>query len=183
MVLFYFDEEVKNKYKNHANNNNISFNDFKTIALEQISKIFPLYFNNINPKYINNIIVGDKNKIVFYCMGDKFSLSNITSILIYHKTKSSNTIKYYILLLGTHNRFRKYGYGKILLNEFIQWIKSHDNSKIEKKLVLKSLESSMGFYISNGFIQSNLKHNKLFYKYETNTELNSNLEKILELNL
>ena len=41
----------------------------------------------------------------------------------------------------------------------------------------------MSFYFSYGFVQSELKPNKLFYKYETSDELKSNQEKILELNI
>ena len=86
-------------------------------------------------------------------------------------------------MLGTHERFRKYGYGKVILDEFIEFIKKLNKSNKKIKILLKSLESSMGFYISNGFIQSELKSNRLFFKYETINELKLGKEQILELNI
>jgi len=189
MVLFEFEKIIKDKYLHYSNLNpekilNIDPIQFRQKGIEQISKIFPFYFTGINQNYLDNILADNKNQIIFSCIDCKFSLSNITSILIHHKTKSTDIIKYYILLLGTHERFRKFGYGKIILDEFIHWIKISKISKkleIKKKILLKSLESSMGFYLSIGFVQAELKSNKLFYKYETDNELKSNPEKILEL--
>lgn len=186
MVLFEFDEIIKDKYNRCNKNNNtnpISFDEFKIKCLKKFSELFPFYFSGINHNYIQNILASDKIHIIFYCIGNNFDIKNITSILIYHKTTLSYIIKYYILLLGTHERFRKYGYGKVILDEFIEFIKKINKSNKKIKIILKSLESSMDFYLSNGFIKSDLKSNKLFYKYETIYELKKFEEKILELNI
>ena len=186
MVLFEFDKIIKDKYDKYIIKNNInqiSFNEYKSKGLEQFSKLFPFYFSGININYTDNILNSDKTHILVSCIGDKFDIKNITSILIYHKTISLDFTKYYILLLGTHERFRKYGYGKVILDEFIEFIKKLNKSNKKIKILLKSLESSMGFYISNGFIQSELKSNRLFFKYETINELKLGKEQILELNI
>jgi GNAT superfamily N-acetyltransferase len=202
MVLFRFDDIIKNKYKVYKEKNNnkeiICFDEFRTNGLEQFSKFLPFYFSGINQNYIQNILLSEKTHIIISCIDNVFSIKNSTSMLIYHKTKSSNCVKYYILLLGTHERFRKFGYGTIVLDEFIEYVKKTNPNKNKKtnpnknkktnpnknkKILLKSLESSMSFYFSYGFVQSELKPNKLFYKYETSDELKSNQEKILELNI
>lgn len=192
MVLLEFDKIIKDKYdkyirKNNLNNDThqISFDEFKSNSLKQFSKIFPFYFSGINQAYTNNIIYSDKTHILVSCIDDKFNIKNITSILIFHKTKSNELNKYYILLLGTHERIRKYGYGKVILDEFIEFVKSSNGLKKKNKILLKSLESSMQFYFSNGFVksESELKSNKLFYKYENSNELKLNQEKILELDI
>lgn len=187
MVLFFFDSIIKIKYKKFLSNNldknkNITLSEFKKSATKQILKIFPLYFLNINEKYIENILLDQNNYIVFYCMDVNFLLSNITSILIYHKIKIKELIKYYILLLGTHYKFRNVGYGKLILDEFIIWIKLSNTKNNKTKLILKSVKSSMDFYLSYGFVQSNISNsnsNRLFYKYEP--KLVKNYKYILEL--
>ena len=190
MVLFEFDKVIKDKYDKYIKKNNnstesISFNEFKLKGLEQFSKIFPFYFSGINQDYIQNILNSNKIHILISCMGCNFDIKNITSILIYHKTISSNLIKYYILLLGTHERFRKYGYGKVILDEFIEFVKKFNKSEKKIKIILRSLESSMGFYLSNGFVhsESELKSNRLFFKYESSNELKLYQEKILEFDI
>ena len=187
MVLFEFDKIIKYKYDKYIEKNNnvnqISFNEFNSKGIKKFSELFPFYFSGINQNYTQNILDSDKTHIIISCIDNKFDIKNITSILIYHKTTSSDTIKYYILLLGTHERFRKYGYGKVILDEFIEFIKISNRTNKKIKILLKSLESSLNFYLSNGFIESELKPNRLFYKYETAKELKLNEEKILELNI
>ena len=122
----------------------------------------------------------------FSCIDSFFSLGNITSIIIYRTTKSNLINKYYILLLGTHKKFRKYGYGQTILNEFIDNIKKNTVGKNKiNKLLLKSGDSSVNFYLNYGFVKStsSLQTNKLFFKYETRQELIKNKEKIFELNI
>lgn len=185
MVLFEFDKIVKSKYKNYINKSgsSIDFEEFKKKCLTSISKIFYLYFTGISADYINNILMNNKVRILMLCVNDKFSFQNIISIIIYHKTSSMDKIKYYLLAYGIHKKFRKYGYGKYSLDEFIDWIKISTNNNKQRIILLKSLESSMSFYLSYGFVLTDLASNKLFYKYEPNDELKSNQEKILEYSI
>jgi len=185
MVLFELNDIIKEKYNNYIKNNSvkISYEEYKLKALNQFSKIFLFYFNNINKKYIDNILYLNNIHIIIYCIDNSFNKKNITSILIYYKTTSLKLDKYYILLLGTHERFRNYGYGKVILHEFIESIKQINRYEKKIKILVKSLERSIKFYYEYGFIQSELKTNKFFYNFETTKELNSNKDKILELNI
>jgi hypothetical protein len=182
MVLFEFDKIIKSKYKKYINetSSSINFEEFKKKCLLSISKIFYLYFTGISEDYINNILINDKVRISIICVNEKFSLQNIISIIIYHKTSSEDKIKYYMLAYGIHKKFRKCGYGKYSLDEFINWIKISTNNNKQKILLLKSVETSMSFYLSYGFVLTDLASNKLFYKYEPRDELKSNQDKILE---
>jgi GNAT superfamily N-acetyltransferase len=174
MVLLEFDKIIKDKYDIYIkkkNLNSISFDEFKSNGLKIFSKLFPFYFSGINQNYIQNILYLNKTCIIVYCIGHKFDIKNITSILIYNKTISFEITKYYILLLGTHERFRNYGYGKIILDEFIEFVKKSNKLNKNIKILLKSLKKSFEFYISNGFVEKDgfvekeLKSNKLFLHF------------------
>ena len=171
MVLIFFDIMLKDKYKK-LGKNKIKWCEFKKIAKIQIFKIFPNYFGNISNEYIHSLLLDKNNHIIFNSIDSQFSISNITSILIYHKTKSKYFNKYYILLLGTHYKCRHVGYGKLFLDEFITWIKQSNN--INNKIILKSTNSSINFYISYGFTKTNISYCKLLYKYEPLTEFKNN---------
>ena len=173
MVLFEFDKIIKTKYNDYTKSNkNIEFIDFKLKAFEKIKKIFPFYFSKINQNYVDSIINLTNIKILLYCIENEFNIKNIVSILIYKKTNSKNSIKYNILLLGTHERFRKYGYGSVVLNNFVEFINESTKSKKKIKILVKSLESSVKFYLSNGFIKSMNQLNKIQDKYENILEFN-----------
>lgn len=185
MVLFEFNKIIKSKYKKYINETSspINFEEFKKKCLISISKIFHLYFTGISEDYINNILANDKVRILLMCVNEKFIFQNIISIMIYHKTSLGNKIKYYLLAYGIHKKFRKYGYGKHSLDEFINWIKISTNNNKQKILLLKSIVSSMSFYLSYGFVLTDLASNKLFYKYEPIDELKSNKDKILKYDI
>lgn len=188
MVLFEFDKLIKKKYLNYCRKNKsddvelMNFDQYKKNGIIQLTKIFKFYFGGISENYIINTLLNvDKVKILLSCIDSVFSLGNITSILVYHQIKSIESNKYYILLLGTHERFRKFGYGKVILDEFGDLIKSTKSYKNKNcKILLKSLESSLKFYLDYGFVLTSLQSNRLFYKYENNDELKNNQEKILE---
>ena len=185
MVLFEFDKIIKHKYKNKYKTKNdklanLSLDEFKNKMMEKFYSLTNLYFTGISVEYVKTLLE-NKNKIIFITMGQNFLSSEIISIIIYHKTISNNKIKYYILCFGIHNKLRKYGYGKNSLDEFVNWIKTKKISgKKEKILLLKSVESSLEFYKSYGFVEEILISNKLFFKYESIEELKNNKEKILK---
>lgn len=182
MIIFDFDKIIKKKYLTRSSNyDKLSFEEYKKLGLEKIIKLFSLYFTGISENYIQKIF-DDNNrvKILLFAMGQKFVSHEIISIIIYHKTILSDKIKYYVLCFGTHYRLRKYGYGKYSLDEFINWIKIKDKSDKQKIILLKSVESSLKFYLTYGFKKANLSLNKLFFKYEPIDELKLNQEKILE---
>lgn len=177
-MIFDFEKIIKNKY-----NKLYSYEEHKKKSIEKLMMITPNYFTGISENYLKSILYNHKIKILFITMGQKLITSEIVSIIIYQQTKSVDKTKYYILSFGIHKKLRKYGYGKNSLDELIQWIKQNNKSCKQKILLLKSMESSLKFYIKYGFIQSDLKSNKLFYKYEPKNELKLNQEKILEFEI
>lgn len=197
MVLFEFNKIIRHKYNYYKKKypdkvKDINQNDLYLIGLEKLSHLFPFCFSGITEEYIEKVISNKSNKIIIFCIGKEFNIKNIIGILVYHKTKLLNAIKYYILVLGTHEQYRNYGYGSALLNEFIKFIKNkhmNDNDcvKINKniivKILLKSVQSSVNFYVTHGFKQvnkDNINANKLFYKYESIDEIKNSSDKILE---
>lgn len=181
MTIFVFDKLIKDKFKMIKNNNILSFDEYKKKCIEKILLISPLYFKGISDKYIKLLM--EKNneiKILFITIGQKFIINDTISIIIYHKISSNDTNKYYILCFGVHRKFRKFGYGKYSLDEFIEWIKLSDKSCKQKIILLKSIETSLNFYKNYGFIQTNLMDNQLFFKYEPDNDLINNKDKILE---
>ena len=169
-MIFFFEKIVK-KYNNKE--------EIYKRGIRWIKKQSNLYIENINEQFIDIIFADNKNKIILFNIDSIFNTNNITSILVYHKVTSPIEIKYYILLLGTNCNFRNLGYANIILNEFIEWIKKNKSNK-KIKLIVKSVDSSLQFYLKFGFVKSN-SNNRLFYKYEPVKTINNGLDSILEL--
>lgn len=144
--------------------------DIIEISSKIIDKILDLiknkYTENLNEKFIKNILNDNKNKIIFQNIDYKMNNYNNTSILIYRKVYYKGVNKYYILLLGTHKDFRNLGYGKLLLDEFINYLNKKDKNQ-EKIIYLNSVKESINFYIKYGFKKTNQNIiNNLFFYYE-----------------
>ena len=177
-MIFFFDNLIKEKY-----NNIISYEEYYNNKKIIICKLIKSFVENINEKFVDIILNDNKNKIIIHNIDSKFNLWNITAFIIYHKVISKKIIKYYILLIGVNPDLRNLGYGKIILDEFVNWIKINEINNITKKIkiILNSIDSSIDFYKIYGFIKTeekNYKH-KLFFKYEP-YYINNNYE-ILEL--
>lgn len=128
---------------------------------ELYSDIFRLFCSYahrvICPNYILTLIMDLKNKVVFRCMDTEFNIENCPTILIYHKhyNKLTNELTYYILMICTKPKFKKYGYASKMLDDFIGHIKeTHNNSEHkfkDVKVVLSSVETAVTFYETYGF--------------------------------
>ena len=111
----------------------------------------------VSSNYVLPLLVDRSNKIAFRCIDMEFNLDNCPSMLIYHKSynKQTNELIFYILMICTKPKFKKYGYASKLLDDFIQFIKTEYQEKREKytniKIALSSLESAVTFYENNGF--------------------------------
>jgi len=155
-----------------------SYNSIKNkIKKRELKKILENdYLENINNKYIKNIL--SKNKILFYNIDSIFDIKNVTTILVYKQKEHDNIIIYYILLLGTHKDIRNVGYGNNMLNEFIEMV-SKKKRKMNKKIIIESVIDSIKFYEKFGFIEIDNKN-----EYNINEEFNSSSNTIvLEYNL
>ena len=137
-----------------------TYNKIKSeIKKRELKKILENdYLENINSKYIKNIL--SKNKILFYNIDNTFDIKNVTTILVYKQKEYNNILIYYILLLGTHKDIRNVGYGNNALKEFIEMI-SKKKKKCKKKIIIESVIDSIKFYENFGFIiiDDKNKHN------------------------
>lgn len=145
---------------------------------EFYQKIFELFYDYshrvICPNYIFTLLADLKNKIVFRCIDTEFNIENCPSILIYHKhyNKSSNELAYYILMICTKPKFKKYGYASKMLDDFIQHIKrTHEQSEHkfkDIKVILSSVETAVTFYETYGFkwTRAELTDHKTLMIYE-----------------
>ena len=116
------------------------------------------FCENINIEYLKTMCSDINNKILLYIINEKLTenyKNEIIGILVYRIILcSSNKIRIYIPLISIHKDMRAYGYGSIILEEFIA--KYHKNKILE--LVLLSLQSSHDFYEKIGFQKSNVKY-------------------------
>lgn len=167
-----------NFYSEDIFNNIIDNGEIETI-LPQIQicmKIFTIYFVITHTKsfvqsIFNDYYEDDTNKIAFRCIDMEFSIENCPSILIYHRhyNKATNELIYYILMICTKPKFKKFGYASKLLDDFIQHIKNkHCDSAFKIKIVLSSVESAVTFYESYGFkwTRESLTDHKTLLLYE-----------------
>lgn len=117
------------------------------------------YSDNINEKYVEIIKKDEKNKMIISCIDD----NQIISFIIYRKVILKNEINFIILLISVHEDFRSNGYGKIILDEFINYI-CNIRSKKSINIIIHPLDSSEEFFISNGF--EKIKRSRFLKNYE-----------------
>jgi predicted GNAT family N-acyltransferase len=147
------------------------------------------YCENINEKYIEIIKNDKKNKMLIDSFDTNINDENITSFIIFRKIILNNEIKFIILLMGVNKEIRNYGYGKYILDEFINKI-ILSKSKKDINLYIHEVESSMNFFINYGFEKIEYcqflknyegwnkenNNNKLLFKYNVkNKMINKNL--------
>ena len=134
------------------------FKDNLIKAQEQKYKFIHRFCENINIGYIKTMTFDLNNKIFLYTMNQVLTdnyKNEIIGIIVYRIILcNSSKIRIYIPLVSIHKDMRSYGYGSIILDEFIE--KYHKNKILE--LVLLSLESSYDFYNKLGFAKSNVKY-------------------------
>ncbi len=120
--------------------------------------------NDFEDEYINKIINCKRNKIyiLLNCSNyDRIYLTDVIGFIVIRNIGITNKIqRYAIPMLGIHNKVRSCGYGKMLLDQIILFLKK--NKIIE--LVLHSLEKSKLFYINYGFIK--IEKNKYLERIE-----------------
>ena len=127
-------------------------------AHEQKHKFLLKFCKNINVEYLKGICSDLNNKILLYTINDKLSdnyKNEIIGIIVYRIILcNSNKTRIYVSLISIHEKMRSFGYGSIILDEFIS--KYQKNKLLE--LVLLSLQSSYDFYEKLGFEKSDVKY-------------------------
>lgn len=153
------------------------FKDNLNKALKQKHKFIYKYCENINIDYLKAICLDSNNKILLYTINDKLTenyKNEIIGIIVYRIILSKhNKMRIYIPLISIHKDMRSFGYGGIILDDFIA--KYHTNKTLE--LVLLSLESSFDFYNKLGFVKSDVK----YIKKKENIENCIMMRKLIEL--
>ena len=76
-----------------------TYNKIKSeIKKRELKKILENdYLENINSKYIKNIL--SKNKILFYNIDNTFDIKNVTTILVYKQKEYNNILICFLLIL------------------------------------------------------------------------------------
>jgi len=127
-------------------------------AHRQKHKFLSKFCENISADYLKDLCSDANNKILLYTINDKLSenyKNEIIGIIVYRKILCTpNKIRIYISLISIHEIMRSYGYGTVVLEEFIT--KCQKNKMLE--LVLLSLQSSCDFYEKLGFVKSDVKY-------------------------
>ena len=127
-------------------------------AHEQKHKFLLKFCTNINIEYLKGICSDVNNKILLYTINEKLSdnyKNEIIGLIVYRIILyNSNKTRIYISLIAIHKKMRSFGYGSIILDEFIS---KYQNNKI-LELVLLSLQSSYDFYEKLGFEKSDVKY-------------------------
>lgn len=145
----------------------VKHNKLDNAKLYIVNIIINNFASNINNNYIRNIVMTKDSEIIFYTTGGKFKLDNIVGIIIYIKTN----INIYLMLFAIHKKYKKYGYGTIMMNEFIE---SFKNTKL-KKIITHPIYNIDKFYECVGFkfIDKPFLYKKLFKyeEYEKNIKL------------
>jgi len=166
-MIFRFEEVYDQKYiiKNKLqkiNRKSQSYKDYKKNIINAKIKFTKTYAGNINDKFITRICKDRLNKFIFYGMNSELSFNELSSIVIYRKTVAdSKKIRLVIMLIAVHPDLRNCGYGKITLNEFINFV--YKKNKIIE-IFLHSLDTSLYFYFNFGFKKINT--NNFIQSYE-----------------
>lgn len=136
------------------------FKDDLIKAHEQKHKFIHRFCENINIDYLKSMCTDSNNKIFLYTMNQVLTenyKNEIIGIIVYRIILLNyKKIRIYIPLISIHKDMRSYGYGSLILDDFIK--KYYKNRIIE--LVLLSLESSYDFYSKLGFTKSDVKYIK-----------------------
>ena len=174
-MIFYSDKIIEDIIDSNELDEIIDRVDHFKKDIEMIFVYFA--YPKISLGYIENLLISDSNKVAFYCMDDTFDIRNCPSCMIYSKqhNKNNNTnsdeIIYYIMMICTQRRFKNMGYATMLLNGFVERVKTESSSKT--KIVLSSVDEVVSYYQKYGFeavdyTLENYPYLMRFEKYDEN---------------
>lgn len=169
-MLYLFDDIVKAKYSASKSKQSISKKNYVKSCYDKIFKLFPHYFNGINKKYITDLFKIPSVKMLVYTnesVIENIKKEHIIGLIIYYKFRT----KYYVLALGTHCVYRNMGYGTIILDEFVEYVRKSCTRSI--KIVVDSLSTTTGFYKSYGFVETDASFCKELSIFEDVVYLNT----------
>ena len=152
------------------------FYNISTKTKKDFTHLIYTYTHNLNPKFINVLLSDQRNNILIYNIDGILQKENNIGFIIYRQSILEHEHRFYIFLIGVHPDFTGYGYGSLLLNEFIDLIKN-ENKIIKKnknysycknkKLIVHSTQENILFYQRFGFKKSlNAYDYRMIYSYE-----------------
>lgn len=193
-MIIQYSQFVKNKlikwYGSKSDYTDETFNQYYLAGLVHIIPLIKSFADTISNDFIDRLFhkLSDQTvsfeklaargeiEICIYTSDTNFKLSNAKGFAVYTKTTHSVTKeeKIYLLLLCIDKSYRKYGYGKVFMEEFIELIEKSNGKS--KRIILHSLDSSLPFYLSIGFTEipdkiTNYKKLFKFEKYEKDSVL------------
>jgi ribosomal protein S18 acetylase RimI-like enzyme len=183
--MIFFSDDIKNKIIDNGPVEEIIDNLDQFKADEDM--IFTYFsYGSIAIDYIQNLLKYESNKTAFYCLEDDFVIRKCPSCMIYSRQnkKNSTTILYYIMVISTEKEFRNQGYGKALLNGFVERIKNETKNETKNvKIVLSALDEVVSYYQNYGFEAVDCSFDN--YPYLKSFEIydDEKLYTIMELNI
>ena len=182
-MIYQYSQFVKNKLsKQYGQYLEETFNKYYLAGLNQIIPIIKFFAETINDEFIDKmfykvtvencsieqLVSRGEIEIMMYSSDTVFKLKDAKGFIVYTKTVHSITKeeKIYLLLICIDKSYRKYGYGKVFMEEFIEFVKkSNDKSK---RIILHSLDTSLQFYLALGFtkIPDKIINYRKLFKYE-----------------
>ena len=116
------------------------------------------FCENINKQYLKDLTLDKNNKFLLYSINDKLSenyKNEIIGVVIYRTILyNHNKIRIYIQVISVHKKMRAFGYGSLIIDEFMT--RFNKNKTIE--FVLLSLNTSYEFYKKLGFEKADIKY-------------------------
>ena len=183
--MIFFSDDIKNKIIDNGPVEEIIDNLDQFKADEDM--IFTYFsYGSIAIDYIQNLLKYESNKTAFYFLEDDFVIRKCPSCMIYSRQnkKNSTTILYYIMVISTEKEFRNQGYGKALLNGFVERIKNETKNETKNvKIVLSALDEVVSYYQNYGFEAVDCSFDN--YPYLKSFEIydDEKLYTIMELNI
>ena len=113
------------------------------------------FCDNVNEKYIESIQKDKYNRTIFHCIDNKWNIDNITSFITYRILYNKNEKLIIILMIGVNKNIRSNGYGKIILDEFIEYHNKKISEKRSLNICVHSVKLSENFFINYGFEKIN----------------------------
>ena len=135
--------------------------DYKSLIYE--------YSNSLNEKFIELLLDNEKNKILIYNLDQQLKHENTIGFIIFTSSFLNHENRFYLLTMAIHHEFQNMGYGSLLLQEFITYVKQSKQSKQSNpnKIILHSTYENISFYEKNKFVKNNDHHlYKTLYQYE-----------------
>ena len=129
------------------------------------------YSNSLNEKFIELLLDNEKNKILIYNLDHQLKHENTIGFIIFTSSFLNHENRFYLLTMAIHHEFQNMGYGSLLLQDFIiflkdKYIKQSIQSK-PNKIILHSTNNNISFYEKNNFVRNNQHHlYKTLYHYE-----------------